>query len=224
MAGEMNCIVLLSGGMDSGTLLALAKVNFDKVSALSIDYAQRHKRELNSAVKLAQHYNVRHKILDVSNINALLQGSSLTSDDISVPHGHYADESMKLTVVPARNTILLSIVAGWAISMGFTHVAYAAHAGDHAIYPDCRPKYVEAMQGVFDVFHYWPIKLWTPFLEVNKSEILRIGLEHNVPYELTWTCYDPQGTDLACGKCGSCTERLEAFRDNNSVDPLNYVQ
>lgn len=233
MAGEISCIVLLSGGMDSATLLADASKRFDKVAALSIDYAQRHKRELESAKRLAEHYNIPHKVLDVTNINSLLQGSSLTSEDMAVPHGHYADETMKATVVPARNTILLSIAAGWAISMGFSHVAYAAHAGDHAIYPDCRPAFVEAIQNLFNVFHYYPINVWTPFLDISKGGILKIGLALNVPYELTWTCYDPQVYQpnlpsietafRACGKCGSCVERLEAFAENKVEDPLEYV-
>lgn len=222
MAGEVSCVVLLSGGMDSATLLADANVKFDKVAALSIDYAQRHKRELESAKLLAKHYGVFHKILDVTNINSLLQGSSLTSDDMSVPHGHYADETMKATVVPARNTILLSIAAGWAISMGFTHVAYAAHAGDHAIYPDCRPAFVQAIQNLFNVFHYFPINVYTPFLQVTKGDILKIGLALGVPYELTWTCYE--GGEKACGSCGSCVERLEAFANNKVVDPVKYVE
>jgi 7-cyano-7-deazaguanine synthase len=221
MAGEVSCVVLLSGGMDSTTLLALAKKQYDKVAALSIDYAQRHKRELECAIKVAEYYKVPHKILDISNINSLIQGSSLTSDNVEVPHGHYEDESMKLTVVPARNTILLSIAGGWAISMGFTHVAYAAHAGDHAIYPDCREAYVQALQQVFNVFHYWPINIWAPFLGIDKGDIAKLGVAADVPFELTHTCYE--GNEVACGKCGSCQERLYAFKQAGVDDPVKYA-
>ena len=221
MAGEVSCVVLLSGGMDSTTLLAKAVKQFDKVAALSIDYAQRHKRELECAKKVAKYYGVKHKILDMTNINDLVQGSSLTTGSLAVPHGHYEDESMKLTVVPARNTILLSIAGGWAISMGFTHVAYAAHAGDHAIYPDCRELFVVAMQNVFNVFHYFPINLWAPYLHVDKGDIAKEGIALGVPYQLTHTCYE--GGELACGKCGSCQERLYAFEKAGIKDPVAYV-
>jgi len=222
MSGEIGCVVLLSGGMDSCTLLGLAREKFNKVAALSVDYAQRHKKELESAEKVAQYYGVSHKILDISNINELIQGSALTSPEVDVPCGHYADESMKVTVVPARNTILLSIAAGWVISLGYTHVSYAAHRGDFAQYPDCRENYVQAMQQVFEVFHFWPVNLWAPFLNIDKAEICRIGLKLKVPYELTWTCYE--GGFFGCGKCGSCVERVDAFLQNSAVDPITYLE
>jgi len=231
-----KCVILLSGGMDSATLLGLARRQYQEAMALSIDYAQRHKRELESAKQVARHFTVHHEILDITNINHLLQGSALTSD-IPVPHGHYEDESMKQTVVPGRNTILLSIAAAWAASMGFDAVAYAAHAGDHAIYPDCRPRYVDAMDSVLRLFHYTPVKLWVPFLNKTKMDILKIGLPLGVPYQLTWTCYDPQAIldgkgvkgspyvrILACGRCGSCQERLEAFAKIGQKDPVQYVE
>jgi 7-cyano-7-deazaguanine synthase len=223
-----KCIVLLSGGMDSATLLALAIQRYEKVMALSINYAQRHKIELQSAQAVAEHFQIHHEILDITNINHLLAGSSLTSGT-PVPHGHYEDETMKQTVVPARNTILLSIAAGWAISQKFNTVAYAAHAGDHAIYPDCRLEYVLAMQKVFDIFDYQPIDLWTPFLDLDKAGILKVGMPLGVPYEKTWTCYDPQGPDpygdyRACSKCGSCQERLESFAKIGQVDPIKYLE
>lgn len=213
-------VVLLSGGMDSGTLLAQSVIFYEPVQALSIDYNQRHKRELQSAVALAQHYGVQHEILDITTINSLIQSSSLTDPNQAVPKGHYADETMKQTVVPGRNTILLSIAAGMAVSRGLGTVAYAAHAGDHAIYPDCRPEYVMVMQKVFTLFDYRPVILWTPFINIDKTKILEVGLQLKVPYELTWTCYE--GREKACGTCGSCTERLEAFKLNKIKDPMEY--
>jgi len=225
MAGEMSCIVLLSGGMDSATLLAKAINEFDKVSALTLIYGQKHRHELKCAMTLTKHFKVPHKVLDVSVINSILQGSALTDSRVSVPKGHYEDESMKMTVVPARNTILLSLALGWCISCGFNTVAYAAHSGDHAIYPDCRPDYIAAMQDVFNKAHYWPINLYVPFMHMDKGSILEVGFKLGVPYEHTWTCYDPQGEEpLACGTCGSCTERLEGFAKNKVKDPVQYVK
>jgi 7-cyano-7-deazaguanine synthase len=228
-----KCIVLLSGGMDSATLLALARQQFDPM-ALTLNYGQRHRVEIESARAVAEHFKVPHKVMDISNINELLQGSSLTTPDIAVPQGHYEDESMKATVVPGRNTILLSLALGYCISQKGQMVAYAAHAGDHAIYPDCRPEFVLAMAGVFNKADYKPVALWVPFLNMDKGDILTIGLPLGVPYEKTWTCYDPQiyqpnlpsiETDFkACGKCGACQERLEAFAKIGQKDPIKYVE
>ena len=224
MAGENSCIVLLSGGMDSSTLLAEAVQRFDKVRTLTFDYNQRHRREIDSAKAVAEYYNVSNFVVDVTHINNLLQGSALTSSAVSVPKGHYEETSMKATVVPGRNTILLSIAAGHAASLGFSHISFAAHAGDHAIYPDCRADYVDAMQRVLSFFHYAPVSIWAPFLYSTKIDLIREGTKLGVPYQLTWTCYDPQGKDRACGKCGSCTERIEAFFMNNLVDPIPYEE
>src|SRR5512146_1897054 len=141
MNEKPKCIVLLSGGMDSATLLGLACQQFDTM-ALTLNYGQRHRVEIESARAVAAHFGAPHKVMDISNINDLLQGSSLTTPEIAVPQGHYEDETMKATVVPGRNTILLSLALGYCISQGGRIVAYAAHAGDHAIYPDCRPEFV----------------------------------------------------------------------------------
>ena len=230
MAGNDSCVVLLSGGMDSTTLLAEAVQRFQKVRTLTFNYNQRHKREIESAKAVADFYKVPNRVVDVSMINPLLQGSSLTSAEVAVPKGHYEEQSMKATVVPGRNTILLSIAAGHAASIGFSHISFAAHAGDHAIYPDCRGEYVDAMNKVFSLFHYFPVKVWAPLLFGTKIDIIRAGLQMGVPYQLTWTCYDPQEVVsrdrieiLACGKCGSCVERIEAFVRNKTIDPVPYV-
>lgn len=221
MAGDVSCVVLLSGGMDSATLLGEAVQRFNNVRTLTFNYNQRHKREIQSAIALASHYKVPNKVVDISVMNELLQGSSLTSPSVAVPKGHYEEKSMQATVVPGRNTILLSMAAGHAASLGYSHISFAAHAGDHAIYPDCRPEYVDAMNRVFSMFDYVPVQIWAPFLDGTKIDILRIGLELGIPYQLTWTCYE--GEQLACGKCGSCIERIEAFVKNKAVDPIPYV-
>jgi 7-cyano-7-deazaguanine synthase len=230
-----KCVVLLSGGMDSSTLLALSLQQFDTI-ALTLIYGQRHRIEVESAKAVAAHFDVPHKVMDVSNISELLQGSCLTTVGIETPHGHYEEPSMKKTVVPGRNTILLSLALGYCISQNGQMVAYAAHAGDHAIYPDCRPEFVLAMAGVFNKADYNPVALWVPFLSMDKGDILAAGLPLGVPYSKTWTCYDPQlkvekpdsgklrkETWLACGLCGSCRERLDGFAKIGQKDPVQYA-
>ncbi len=131
-------------------------------------------------------------------------------------------------MVPGRNTILLSLALGYCISQNAQIVAYAAHIGDHAVYPDCRPEFVLAMAGVFNKAHYYPVALWVPFQSMDKSDILTAGMPLGVPYKDTWTCYDPQlpiGAEemVACGRCGACCERLSAFYSLGIEDPVEYA-
>jgi len=157
--------------------------------------------------------------VDISAINQLIGGSSLTSD-IEVPEGHYEEESMKQTVVPNRNMILLSMAIGYAVSLEAEKVYYGAHSGDHAIYPDCRPEFVQKMNDVSAIANYQPVEIYSPYLQVSKIDILTDGLKMGLDYSLTWTCYN--GREKACGKCGACQERLEAFEKNGCTDPLAY--
>ena len=146
--------------------------------------------------------------------------SSLNRDSWEVPEGHYTEESMKQTVVPNRNMIFLSVAAARAIAGGVQHLFYAAHAGDHAIYPDCRPVFVSAMETALHLCDWQDITLHAPYLHLSKADIVKIGINLGVDYSLTWTCY--RGEALACGRCGSCTERLEAFREAGVEDPVEY--
>ena len=212
-------VVIYSGGMDSFTVLNRALKDGKQVYALSFDYGQRHVKELACAAKVCQELNVPHKVVDISAINQLLTGSSLT-DDIEIPEGHYEEESMKSTVVPNRNMILLSLAVGYAVSVEASQVYYGAHSGDHAIYPDCRPEFVLKMNDVCKIANYDAVEIFSPYLEVSKTAILTDGLAMSLDYSNTWTCYN--GREHACGKCGACVERLEAFRDNNATDPLTY--
>lgn len=212
-------VVIFSGGMDSFTVLNLAARQGYEIYALSFDYGQRHSKELEYASKACKQLGVEHKIVDISAINQLIGGSALTSD-IEVPEGHYAQESMKQTVVPNRNMILLSLAVGYAVSIGASKAFYGAHSGDHAIYPDCRPEFVERMNDVCAIANYEAIEIVTPFLLNSKIDILKAGLEMGLDYSLTWTCYN--GREKACGKCGACQERLEAFSENKLQDPLEY--
>lgn len=212
-------VVIYSGGMDSFTVLNRAIKDGKDVYPLTFDYGQRHVKEIDYAKAACKELNVPHKVIDISAINQLLAGSSLT-DDIDIPEGHYEEESMKSTVVPNRNMILLSLAVGYAVSVGASQVYYGAHSGDHAIYPDCRPEFVMKMNDVCQIANYEAVEIFSPYLNVDKIAILTDGLEMGLDYNKTWTCYN--GREKACGKCGACQERLEAFEKNNATDPLSY--
>ena len=212
-------IVVYSGGLDSFTLLNEAIRSGKDISALSFDYGQKHRKELHFVEKFCTQESIDSKIVDISSIKELFQGSSLT-DDIDIPKGHYEDDSMKSTVVPNRNMILISLALGYAVTKGAEEVWFGAHAGDHAIYPDCRPEFVEKMDSVARIANYSPIAIKAPYITMSKTEILAIGLNMQLDYGLTWTCYE--GKELACGSCGACHERLESFAANNVIDPIKY--
>ena len=210
----MKTVLLLSGGMDSTTLLYELLDDNNDVECLSFDYNQKHRKELKWAKEITKLTNTPHKIVDITNIHELISNSSLTSNQ-SVPHGHYADESMKQTVVPNRNMILLSLAIGYAVNIGAEYVSYAAHQGDHAIYPDCRPEFFSKMNEVSEIANYQPVKIYAPFLFKTKGDIAKIGKQLKVPYELTWTCYE--GGKEPCGVCGACVERNEALKEANLI-------
>ncbi len=157
---------------------------------------------------------------DLRGLQPLLAGSSLTSADVQVPLGHYAEESMKATVVPNRNMIMLAIAAGWAISTKADGVAYAAHGGDHAIYPDCRPEFADAVDAALRLADWHEMRLLRPFVSLTKAQLVAKGIELGVPFADTWSCY--QGGDQHCGECGTCIERREAFHLAGVPDPTSY--
>lgn len=212
-------VVIYSGGMDSYTLLHLARERGYRVHALSFNYGQRHVRELDCARSVCEVHGIPHKVIDIRAMSEVMAGSSLTSD-LDVPEGHYEEDSMKATVVPNRNMILLSLATGYAVTVGAGAVWYGAHGGDHAIYPDCRPEFVEKMDAVCRVANYEPVGIEAPFMTMDKGQILAEGLRLGLDYSQTWTCYN--GREQACGRCGSCVERLEAFATNGVTDPLAY--
>lgn len=215
----MKYVLLFSGGLDSTTALYQLKNEGHEVQCLAVDYGQRHKRELEAARSIAKKAEVPFHLLDLRSARILIAGSSQTGD-IDVPEGHYTQESMKLTVVPNRNMIMLSMAIGWAVNLKFDAVSYAAHAGDHAIYPDCRREFVEAMQKASRLCDWHPVEVVAPFVDKTKSEIVKIGHKLSVPFDLTWSCY--KGGDLHCGKCGTCVERQEAFELAHVADPTHY--
>ncbi len=214
-----KAVVIYSGGMDSFTLLNRVLRAGKDVHALSFDYGQKHKKELDYAASVCRSLQVPHKVVDITSINQLIATSALTAD-IDMPEGHYADDNMKQTVVPNRNMILLSLAVGYAVSLEASEVYYGAHGGDHAIYPDCRPLFVEKMNQVCAIANYQAVSIEVPYLHADKGEILADGLAMGLDYSQTWTCYN--GREKACGKCGACQERLEAFETHGQSDPLDY--
>lgn len=217
----MNSVLIYSGGLDSTVLLYHLRATGHNVHALSVHYGQRHHCELSYAAKICQSIRVPHHIADLSTIQPLLAGSSLTSPEIEVAEGHYTADSMKSTIVPNRNMILLAIATGYALSIRADQVAYAAHGGDHAIYPDCRKEFADAMADAMRLCDWHPVKLIRPFIDWTKSDIVRRGAALDLPFENTWSCY--RGGALHCGRCGTCIERREAFDLAQLSDPTPYA-
>lgn len=221
-------VLLFSGGLDSTVLLSTLVGEYD-VYALSINYGQKHARELASAMQIAAEYNngslidkggVWLKQLDLTECAELVNNSALTDPMTDIPEGHYTDKLMKSTVVPNRNMMMISLAASYAINIGAGAVAYAAHAGDHAIYPDCRPGFISKMRAVLRLCSFEPVELIAPFVEHDKTHIVNTGKLFDAPLHLTWSCYN--GGDIHCGRCATCVERLEAFWKASVVDPVEY--
>lgn len=220
----MKAVLIASGGMDSATLAYhYAEQGYELLLA-GFDYGQRHRRELQSLAALADSLpGAQARIISLP-LRELLHGSALTSDDVPVPDGHYAQETMKATVVPNRNAIMLSIATGIAVAENADLVATGVHAGDHFIYPDCRPDFftpfAEAMKAGNDGFCPTGFHLEAPFISWTKADIAAHGFRLGVPYEITWSCY--KGGEIHCGRCGTCVERIEAFLLAGVEDPTPY--
>ncbi|MCE8015312.1 7-cyano-7-deazaguanine synthase QueC [Halomonas sp. MCCC 1A17488] len=214
-------VVIYSGGMDSFTVLHRALRAGLEVHALSFDYGQRHARELEVAACVCAALGVPHQVVDIRAIHGLIDNSALTDASRDMPEGDYGEENLTATVVPNRNMILLSLAIAKAVNVGAGRVDYGAHGGDHVLYPDCRPEFVEAMGAVAGIANFAPVEIHAPFLRSSKAEILADGLAMGLDYAETWTCY--RGEALACGRCGSCRERLAAFAANGVSDPLAYA-
>jgi len=217
-----NVLVIYSGGLDSTVLLYHYKAQGCNVRALGVDYGQRHVVELEFARRNCEALDIPFTVADLRSLAALLPGSSQTSSDVEVPEGHYASESMKVTVVPNRNMIMLAVAAGHAIAHKCETVAFAAHNGDHAIYPDCRSEFVEQLGKALALCDWLPVTLDSPFVTWTKSEIVAYGAKLGVHFENTWSCYKG-GRNGHCGKCGTCVERREAFALAGVPDPTYYT-
>ena len=217
---KKKVVMSLSGGMDSTTVLGQLIDDGYEVSCLNFTYGSKHnKYECVSAKAVANHYCVPYDLIDLTEAFKGFK-SNLLKDGGEIPEGHYESKNMILTVVPGRNTIFASILMGYAESINASFIALGVHQGDHAIYPDCRREYIKSLDSTIYLASNRKVELLTPFLNTNKTGILKYGLKNNVPYELTRTCYKDQ--KLSCGKCGSCGERIESFKKHNVKDPINY--
>lgn len=220
MRWETVCVV--SGGLDSVVLGHMVRRDTAGPHLwLGFDYGQRHVRELQHAEALATSLGVTWRVIDLRTVGALLGGDALTGAH-AVPHGHYAHPSMAVTVVPNRNAIMLTIAYGIASAAGAALVATGVHAGDHWVYPDCRPEFAQAMMAMqtvaLDGLH--TPRLHTPFLHLSKADIVSLGARLGVPMHATWSCYE--GGVLHCGRCGTCVERREAFDRAGVADHTEY--
>lgn len=221
MATPVKCVVLLSGGMDSATALYGAALKHEVLAAVSFDYGSKHNaREIPFAKWHCGQLGVHHQVIRLPFVNALFQSDLLRSGG-DVPDGHYQEENMKSTVVPFRNGIMLAISAGYAESVGAGALVIAAHAGDHAIYPDCREGFMKAVADAIRLGTYARIRILRPFISMTKADIVRRGAKLGIDYSRTWSCY--KGGRVHCGTCGTCVERREAFMLAGVPDPTAYL-
>lgn len=218
-----SAIAVYSGGLDSTVMLyEMIARDVDVRGALSIDYGQKHRKEIFVAKEICEELGIEHRIVDLKGVVELFGASGLTHQSTEVPDGHYEEASMKQTVVPNRNMILISIATAWAITKNAEAVAYAAHSGDHAIYPDCREVFAEALDQAIRLCDWSKVRLYRPFVNSSKREIVAYGNRLDAPLGKTWSCY--KGGELHCGKCGTCIERREAFHLAGIEDPTRYSQ
>jgi len=221
---DKKAVVVLSGGLDSTVLAYFMADQAYDLHCVSFNYGQRHAKELEFAAKTSQALAAKHTVVDLTNITMLLGTSSLTNPDIPVPNGWYSDETMKITVVPNRNMIMIAIAGGIAVAEKAEKVCMAVHGGDHFIYPDCRREFITAANDALfwgnDGFAPLGFELHTPFLFANKSFIVNEGHALGVPFADTWSCY--KGGERHCGVCGTCNERKEAFAIAEVDDPTDY--
>lgn len=213
-----DSIIVLSGGMDSVTLLWEYRERI--ALAVTFDYGSNHNAaEIECARWQCEHLSIPHLVIPLAFIGQYFNSSLLSGAD-AIPEGHYADANMKSTVVPFRNGIMLAVACGLAESRNLTHVLIANHGGDHAIYPDCRAPFIDAMSRAMEEGTYTHTRILAPYTHIDKAEIVARGAKLGVPYEHTYSCY--KGGKDHCGLCGTCVERAEAFRLAGVPDPTHY--
>jgi 7-cyano-7-deazaguanine synthase len=225
MKNMKKSIVLLSGGLDSTTCLALARSKGERCFVLSFNYGQKHKVELERAKQIAAHFKAEeHKIVELP--VSIFLGSALTDPSLAVPV-HQDLTKIPITYVPARNTIFLAIALGWSEVLKADTIYYGANALDYSNYPDCRPQFLAAFQKMADLATQCGIegpgiKIEAPLIDLTKAEIIRLGLSLEIDYSLTISCYNPDVQGRACGQCDSCFLRIKGFRECNVADPTPY--
>ena len=223
----MKAVVLVSGGLDSTTCLAIAREKDFDLYALTINYGQRHDHELNSAKMVVDFYSIQdHSIIDID----LRQfGGSALTDQIDVPKNRDPSEMVDIpaTYVPARNTVFLSLALAWAETLGSSDIFIGVNALDYSGYPDCRPEYISSFERTANLATIAgatgsTFKIHTPLINMTKSDIIKTGIKLGVDYSLTSSCYDPNENGDPCGNCDSCYLRLKGFKEADAKDPLNY--
>ena len=214
----MKAIVVLSGGIDSTTLLHYTKAIGYEVYGISFNYGQKHSKELKYAEYWGKKLCKEWKLIDISFMKEITSSSSLTNPEKEIPESHYTEETQKQTVVPNRNMVFLSIAIAWAEDIKAEKVFYGAHLNDYTIYPDCRKEFVEKLNETSQIGTYNKIKVEAPFINLKKWQIVSLGKKLGVDYNKTWSCY--KGEERPCLKCGTCIERTEAFLKANLKDPL----
>jgi 7-cyano-7-deazaguanine synthase len=220
----MKAVLSVSGGVDSSTLLYKTVKEGYETHALTFIYGQKHKKEIESAKIICNGLNVIHKVIELQALKKIFFGSALTDSSIEVPGvpetAEYY-ETLATTIVPNRNSIFLSIAVGYAVSIKASHVFFGAHLSDRGVYPDCRREFVKAFEQAerlaTDNEH---LVITAPFVDMNKSQIVKLGIELGVPYGVTWSCY--KGGKIHCGVCSSCRERKRAFEESSAFDATEY--
>ena len=223
-----KAVVLISGGLDSTTCIAIAKDAGFEIAALTINYGQRHKFELDAAKQVVNHYQIdNHSMIDID--LSQFGGSALT-DDIEIPKGRNEEDmsGIPVTYVPARNTVFLSLALAWAETLQAFDIFIGVNALDYSGYPDCRPEYIASFERTANLATREGVsgnnfKIHTPLINMTKSEIINTGLKLGIDYGMTSTCYDPDRNGKPCGKCDACFLRLKGFKEAGAIDPLNYL-
>lgn len=221
-----KAVVVVSGGIDSSTLLYnLAKKGFEP-HALTFLYGQKHSKEIQAAKGIASKLGIEHKVIDISSIREIIDSSALINPEVPIPNvpetaEHY--DTLKATIVPNRNSIFLALAVAYAAKIGADHVFYGAHFSDRGVYPDCRKEFVDAFMHAERVAtDNFRLAVEAPFVDMNKSDVVMLGSSLGVPYHLTWSCYG--GGSAHCGTCSSCRERKRAFIEAKVKDPTEYVR
>ena len=222
-----KAVILLSGGLDSATCLAIAKNQGFDLNALTLNYGQRHDFELKSAQKIVDHFRIKNH--SVINIDLAQFGGSALTDEIDVPKDRSESEmtDIPLTYVPARNTVFLSLALAWAETLNAFNIFIGVNVLDYSGYPDCRPEYIAAFEKTANLATKAGVsgerfKIHTPLINMKKSEIILNGLKLGVDYSLTSSCYDPLKNGIPCGHCDACILRLKGFQEADAIDPLSY--
>jgi 7-cyano-7-deazaguanine synthase len=217
-----KAIVVFSGGLDSTTLLFHLRADGYELKALSVNYGQRHlEQESAAAAAICDRLGVERRVVDLTSLVGFLGRNSLSDHSVAVPDGRYEQETMKVTTVPNRNMVLISVAIAWAVSLKFDAVAFGAHAGHYTPYPDCQPAFAEAMDRAAGLCDWQKVSVLAPFVNWDKGDIVRRGGELGVPFELTWSCYN--GGEKHCGRCGTCFDWREAFAKCGLTDPTEYA-